>query len=483
MPSLVSRLRSRLGVHVLRVSRLLRSRASSIGLGLAPVLLAACSPGPPAARPDVLLVTIDTLRADFVHSYGQAAEITPRIDELARRGALFETGIASSTATAPAHASILSSRHVRRHSVGPFNGETRLEGVETLAIRFRDAGYDTAAFVSNVVLKARTGLDRGFDHYDDDMPETEANRLLLFERLSEQTVSRALEWLAVPREAPFFAWVHLQDPHGPYTPGEPWSAIAPELPLRTDRELPVLKVNRGRGGIPHYQALPGVRRAPLYAGLYAGEIARSDEQVGRLVDAAEIHSTRGLVVALTADHGESLDEDGFFFQHGHAATPEQARVPLIVVAPGVPPRRIEGVVSHVDLAPTLLELAGLPALDVSDGISLVASMRDGVALPRRTVISDIGHEIGAYDADGYWRVRVFDGGRDFQRWQRLAEGSGYEKTDGPELPAEIEAYLRESPELRPAHAMSPEDLERLRALGYLPPRASVRPPGPSGTTE
>lgn len=438
---------------------------------LASSVLAACSGATGPERPDVLLVTIDTLRADFVHSYGFAADTTPHIDALARRGALFETAVAASTATVPAHASIMSSRYVRQHSVGAENGSTRLEGVATLAEAFRDAGYETAAFVSNVVLKARTGLDRGFDHYDDDLPESEANRGMYFERIAPETVERVRAWLALPRQRPFFLWVHLQDPHGPYTPGEPWSQRLPEWPLRTDRELPVLGVNRGRGGIPHYQALPGVRRPGRYAGLYAGEVARVDHALGELLALVERAAGRrgaaGRVVALTADHGESLDEDGFFFQHGHTATPEQSLVPLVIVAPGVPPRRIAGVASHVDLAPTLLELAGLPPLDGQRGVSLVPAMRDGAPLPERAVLSDIGFEVGAYDARGYWAVRMVGDAMDWQRYQR--EADDWRKTAGPPLPLEVRRYLADSVPTVPALAMSERDLERLRALGYLPP--------------
>ncbi len=438
-----------------------------MGLLVVSAALSGCSSGRDAGRPDVLLITIDTLRADFVHSYGFAVETTPRIDGLAQRGVLFEMAIAASTATAPSHASIMTSRYVREHTVGSLNGATRLEGIETLADSFREAGYDTAAFVSNVVLKARSGLDRGFDHYDDELPESEANRLMYFERVGADTVARARAWLEKPRETPFFVWVHLQDPHGPYTPGEPWSELAPEVPLRTDRALPVLSVNRGRGGIPHYQALPGVRRGPRYAGLYAGEVARTDAQVGELVDAAERATTSGLVIALTADHGESLDEDGFFFQHGHTASPEQAQVPLVIVAPQLPTRRIAGVVSHVDLAPTLLELASLDPLPHQSGISLVPFMREGRPLPPRAVLSDVGHEIGAYDAEGYWTIKVFGEGLDWQRYQR--DGRGFRKVDEPKLPSDIDRYLAREVEPVPARAMSDQDLERLRALGYLPP--------------
>lgn len=424
-----------------------------------------------ASKPDVLLITIDTLRADFVHSYGFPEEITPHLDALADRGVLFETAIAASTATAPAHASIMSSRFVREHSVGSDNGSTRLDGVGTLAQAFHSAGYDTAAFVSNVVLKRRSGFDQGFDVYDDELPSSEANRGNYFERTADATVGRALAWLVRPREHPFFLWVHLQDPHGPYTPPGEWIDTVDEVPLRTNRALPVLGVNRGQGGIPAYQALDGIRRGARYAALYAGEIAFTDHWVGELVKAVTGDDT---VIAVTSDHGESLDEDGFFFQHGHRTTPEQALVPLIIVAPDIASRRVEGVVSHVDIAPTLLDLAGIDPLDAASGISLVPALRSGAALPDRAVLSDVGHELSAYDSRGYLNVGIPGEGPDGQamplkprRFER-SEG-GWKKSDAASPPAAIREYLSSAVELVPAHAMSDEDVERLRALGYLPP--------------
>jgi arylsulfatase A-like enzyme len=463
---------------------------------LAALALVGCERPPTPSGVDVLLLTVDTLRADFVHSYGFPHETTPNIDALAERGALFEMAVAASTKTAPSHASIMTSRYVREHSIGSWNGATRLEGATTLAERFRAAGYQTAAFVSNVVLKSRSGLDAGFDRYDDDLSGAEANRGHLFERDAEQTATRAIEWLhGLPRDQAFFLWVHLQDPHGPYTPPEPFDQRVPEVPLRTDRELRVLKTNQGQGGLPHYQALDGVRRPPRYAGLYAGEVAFVDEWVGRLVAAArERQRLPGTTVLLTADHGESLDEAGFFFQHGHATTPEQARVPLLVVAPGVPRTRVAEVVSHVDIAPTLLELAGLPALEDASGVSLVPRLKRGEPLPARSVLSDIGHEVGVYDAEGFWTVRVRrpelgpeptreDRERAIREqrlaWQRFerVEGSGKEgrswrKSGETALPGSVLRYLSNELDVMMAGAMSKADIERLRALGYLPPAAA-----------
>ena len=444
---------------------------------------------------NVLLVTIDTLRADYVHSYGFFAETTPSMDALAGRGALFETAVAASTSTLPSHASIMTARFVREHSVGSLNGSTRLEGLETLAERFREAGYDTAAFVSNVLLKRRSGLDRGFEVYDDELPGGEENRVMYFERDAEGTSRRALEWLETrgagdaserARERPFFLWVHLQDPHGPYAPPEPFADRVAPIALRTDRELPTLSAHRGQGGIPQYQKIEGLKRPSRYAGRYAGEVTYADHWIGRLAEAVDRQSQpHGGVLLLTADHGESLDEDGFFFQHGHSTTPEQALVPFILIAPGVEPQRVRAAVSHVDVAPTLLELAGLPPLPDPSGVSLLPLLAGGEVSGDRIVYTDIGHELSAYGNDSYVRIRgsglVAGGDReretpaaiesrlDWLVFRRGEAGRWLRDKNSPPLRREVLDYLKAEVPIVPAHRMSDEDLARLRALGYLPP--------------
>jgi arylsulfatase len=170
--------------------------------------------------PNVLLITVDTLRADHLHCYGQSLPTSPNIDALAARSVVFERAIAASGYTGPAHSSIMTSKYPRRQSTAFSNGLLTLAGVETLADALRQSGYDTAAFVSNGVLAAGSGLNHGFDVYDDELPTVERNRFNVFERLAPQTAARALAWLERPRTKPFFLWVHFQDPHGPYTPPE-----------------------------------------------------------------------------------------------------------------------------------------------------------------------------------------------------------------------------------------------------------------------
>lgn len=460
---------------------------------LAPLLaiaLAGCAPRQ-SARPDVLLVTIDTLRADWVHAYGFGAETTPRIDALAARGVVFLNAIAAASLTAPAHASIMTSRYAREHSIGTLNGETRLEGIETLAERFRAAGYDTAAFVSNVVLRRRSGLDRGFDVYDDDLVEGEQNRKAYFERIAEDTAERALAWLAMRGDAPVFLWLHVQDPHGPYTPPNDYVGRIGDVPLRMTRPLEVLGANVGQAGIPAYQALGSERAPSVYAGRYAEELLYADHWVGEVVQAVENRAgERGSVVLLTADHGESMGELGWYFQHGHATTPDLAHVPLIVAAPGAAPGRIESIVSHVDVAPTLLELAGLSPLADQSGVSLAGAVIAGEALGERAVFSDTDGEAARYGPGRMTRV----GGATVSQRSAAPRAPTQAQTlewddEGPWRTVAVDddavrslmQYLEESTPLVAAEAMRPEHVEQLRALGYLPPNAESESAAAAGT--
>lgn len=461
------------------------------------VALAACDPAPETAQPEaplrnVLLVTVDTLRADYIHAYGFPLENTPQIDALAARGVLFENALAAASATAPSHATIMTSRYPREHSIGAVNGGSRLEGGETLAERFRASGYDTAAFVGNFVLRPRIGLDRGFALYDAELPTRELNRERFFERDAEATTLRAIDWLRNPRPdgAPFFLWVQYQDPHGPYTPPSSYLESFPEVAGARARPLAPLDGNSGVGGIPRYQKLEGVDRVSEYLDRYAAEIAYADHWIGRLLEAAEEEGAeRGTVILLTADHGESLGENGFYFQHGHATTPELARSPFVLVAPGLAPARRREAVHHVDVTPTLLELAGLPVPADASGLALAPFLASSQPIPERVLFCDIGRETSAYAGDTFLRIRGSP-----KLWGDWAAGRSDAPGEPPESLLVVDAYRRQSPEdgwtevepearlLEAAKAYlmkavpivqvaepTEEDKARLRALGYLPP--------------
>jgi choline-sulfatase len=291
------------------------------------VLLGACA-GQPGARPNILLITLDTTRADHLGAYGNRRARTPNLDRLAASGVLFERAITAAPLTLPAHASLLTGRYPFTHGVRNNGSFTLGEATPTLAGALHAAGYRTAAFVSAFVLDHRYGLARGFDRYDD--------RLDL-ERRAGDTVAAAGAWLTetAPDRRPFFLWLHLYDPHDPYEPPPPFSETFHDSP-------------------------------------YDGEIAYDDQQIGELL--ARLHAIGAdgsLLVAAVGDHGESLGEHGEA-THGLFVYEGAIRIPMTISGPGVPTgRRVGGLVRSVDLAPTLLDAAGLPPLPQTDGRSLM----------------------------------------------------------------------------------------------------------------
>ncbi len=448
--------------------------ASGIGL--------ACSPTePPDPRPNVLLITVDTLRADRLGTYGQSLATSPRIDAWAAEAVVFERALAASASTAPSHASIMTSRYPREHSIGTNNGGTRLTGSpKTLAERFQAAGYATGAFVGNVMLQPRTGFDRGFDVFDGELLQSESNRDDVFERIARDTTQRALAWLHAQRDRPVFLWVHYQDPHGPYLPPQTPTPRLRAAPRAHETPLPVLASDSGYGGIPAYQAIFGLALPSDYESRYAEEVLYADAWIGTLLDAVAAHASgREAVVLLTADHGESLGEDGHWFAHGHSSLPHLAHVPLILRAPGLLPGRRGETVHHVDIAPTLLALAGLAPDENASGVDLGALLgTPPQSLPKRYVYTDIGSEVSAYHDAGLVRVTGVEeplkpteergtGATPLWLQYRWQPGAAWELDRSPQRrPRELEIYLEGAvPESR-TPSLELDTIERLRALGY-----------------
>ena len=455
-------------------------RAAAAG---AVLFWAACSAGEPTPTPDVLLITIDTLRADYVGAYGAGSQSTPFLDELATDSVVFTRAIAAASRTVPAHASIMTSQPTRQHSVGHGNGETRLLGIPTLAEYFQAAGYQTAAFVSNILLTRGTGLDRGFEQFDDRLETPELNRPHVVERIAEETTDEAIDWLQSSNPAPpRFLWVHYQDPHGPYTPPEPDQiAVASSEPAR-DRPLPIGRSNQARGVIPPYQALAELRRPSQYRERYAGEIHYADRQIRRLVEQAQRSAaSRPLIILVTADHGESLGEARFHFMHTHTTTPEVAHIPMLLSGPNLPAQRLSAPVGHIDVMPTLMEAAGLTPPEEAGGIALGPIARGESALPDRWLFCDIGGQLSAYDDQGFLRIGGLQGAwrtpgvaapeiaeARAQRYQWQPGGMWRAQGAGQEpLPPEVRRYAERAVPMVPLEQTPPELDERLRALGYL----------------
>jgi len=295
--------------------------------------------GASAGRPNILLVTIDTLRADHLGCYGHAGAATPTLDALAARGVRFATAIAHVPLTGPSHASILTGRTPLGHGFRDNGGYVIPAEAKTAAEDFRQAGYRTAAFVSGFPLDRRFGFDRGFDAYDDHLPKgNDPRRTPYVERLADATTDAALRWLgsAVPAGAPasFFLWVHYYDPHAPY---EPPAALAERF-----------------------------RAAP-----YDGEIAFVDSQLARLLRGLEEKGALAhTVVLVTADHGEALGEHGED-THGLFVYDATLKVPWIMAGPGLAAGRVgTSVARGIDVLPTMLDYAGLAPGSGVEGRSL-----------------------------------------------------------------------------------------------------------------
>jgi len=323
--------------------------------------------------PNVLMVVIDTLRADHVGAYGYGYPTTPNIDLLADRGVVFEMVVSQAPWTAPAMASLFTGLYPSVHGLDggivwceqanpsagdlPFAVQKALPlGHQTLAEVFREAGYSTAGFVSNLYVNSIFGFAQGFDHFDDEYVDYNFDQGEV-KRRAEVTNERIFKWLQTGLEEPFFLLVHYNDPHWPYEPPSPYgeSFIADYngslTPAKT-REIVVT----------HREVPPPVSDEDLayIVGLYDGEIQYVDAHLGQLLEAVrELPTKRNLVTVLTADHGEEFLDHGAF-NHGYTLYEEQTFVPFIVSAPArFDPRRVSQQVRLIDAAPTLLEIAGV----------------------------------------------------------------------------------------------------------------------------
>lgn len=428
-------------------------------LGIVAILLAGCGGGKdaPAARSvadsgaqTILLVTIDTLRADRVGCYGRENAGTPAIDALAAAGTVFESAHASSPLTLPSHTSMLTGRSLPAHGI--FNNGTFAlpDGVDTLATRLAGAGFATGAFVSSPVLARRHGLAQGFAVYDDDIPRPAQREGLVVhyeERAGQETARRALAWLAAQGTRPAFVWVHVWEPHAPYTPPAEF---------------------RERFGDDRYQ----------------GEVAAADAVVGRLVREIEsMGRKQGLLAVVTADHGEGLGEHGEP-THGVFLYQATMRVPLVVSGQGwgVKSQRIAEPASLEDIAPTLLEFAKQPPLAGADGASLAPALTGAGPMPARAGVFAESHlpriEFGwsglraFVDKDGLKlidapRRELFDLAADPAESNdlRAARAADADRLAGA-LAARVTAAEERLADYGTDTAVSEEDLARLRSLGY-----------------
>lgn len=483
-------------------------------LVVASALLGARVPvvGPSAAadpsRPSVLLITIDTLRADHVGAYGYARARTPNLDRLAERGILFREVIAPHVLTGPSHASILTGLLPETHGV-LLNGERLPHAVSTLADAFGAEGYATAAFASSFTTSDRAcGLPSRFSAYDDDLrrahwlPSDAYRGALLLKafkvvltrsgvdfswpvyRPGAETADIAIAWLSEQARTPFFAWVHLFDPHLPYKPpAAHLTEIDRAYQGPASGEWYVLDP------ADHTAIVSSTENLDHMIALYDAEIAYADEQVGRLVDKAlDVADNGNLLTIVTADHGEQMGEHGLFWSRD--LYEPTVRVPLIWMLPTGTTAAVNEVstpVRLIDIAPTVLDLVGIPDDPSFDGASLAGLVRGETGEPpgpaysltfyassefrRRSVsVRDRGWKL-------IWRAPGWSNGK-AGRWDDTAREELYDLSQDPSEERNVvdkgSAILDELRQgLAPRKDVSgprgdapPEDLERLRSLGY-----------------
>jgi choline-sulfatase len=409
-------------------------------------------PAPPgvgtsAAPLNILLVTLDTTRADHLGAYGSARARTRHMDRLAAEGVRFDRAFSPAPITLPAHASILTGLYPFDHGVRNNGNFYLADRYDTLATRLRARGYRTGAFVSSFILDRRYGLARGFETYDDRMEGAQPQVLQLeAERRGDRTSLALLAWLdANARDAsapPFFAWLHLYDPHEPYRPPPPFRDAFADSP-------------------------------------YDGEIAFDDAIVAAVLDRlGRLGLLDRTLVAIVGDHGESLGDHGEE-THSMFVYDPALRVPFILWRPGLLPGGavVRDPVRLTDVAPTLLELAGAPPLQVKDGRSLVPLIRGKAPGPSPPVYAE------TLLPQLYMNWAPLRSVRD-ERW-KLIEAPQAELYDVASDPAETHNRYLERPQAAQAlrqqlaamtggaagrmstGTMDRETLEKLAALGYV----------------
>lgn len=451
---------------------------------------------PRPTPPPVILITVDALRADRVGLYGKAPLPTPSFDRVGKEGALVREALSPFGRTSQGVGTVLTGLHPLIHGADGL-GMALPPAPKTLAQAFHEAGYRTAAFASNIFLRPGLGFERGFDIYSNPSVRLEGNS-------ASAATAEALAWIeSLPKDdKPFFLWLHLLDPHWTYQPAEAFAHQADpdwvESPLFQqfeERHGPI----SGRTIFEAEKVLPPREREHMRR-LYNGEAAATDHAFGSFLAGLERSGwLEKAILVLTADHGESLGEHGYWFAHGEYLYQETQWIPLLIRAPGRIPAgtRLLGPVSQESIAPTVLELAGLPSLPGPTGPSLAALLRQGgtQTAPPRAVIHLSDHVLvhpenprrpvqgreGRWWAirDGQFKlVRIPLGGGQFQEELfDLSRDPGESQNLAPSQTAEVarlrqallESQRRLLAQWQRSGAEEPENLapESLRGLGYV----------------
>jgi arylsulfatase A-like enzyme len=419
--------------------------------------------------PNFLLITVDTLRADHLGCYGHPTVRTPHMDGLAQRGIRFANARCQSNITIPSHVAILSGRYPHHHILD--NRRHHLDAeVRTLGEILQEAGYRTFAATSVHILGPdwTEGLDRGFDDFDS---------VKQARRIGERTAAVFHEWLEAHHQEPFFAWLHLFDPHAPYLPTRPFHRMYYQGNERDPAGPGLGSMDFPRFMNKNVEWLEGITDPAFPATQYAAQVSHADSVVGNVLESLQgFGLDQRTMVALTADHGESLGEHGLHFDH-FGLHDEVARVPLIFALPPIWMRRgghalsqrstfrpstwnaeklyrdreVTADVMTVDIVPTVLDLAGLPAPENLDGRSLVPVLQR----EQRSV-----HEFTAAEHTNLAQLMVV---RDGWKYLRTAQTMEYTSSFSLKQGEELLFHLDEDPgELRPQDGQGGQRLAQLR---------------------
>lgn len=473
--------------------------------------LGGCSKRVRRNKPNIIVLTVDTLRADHMGLHGYHRDTMPMIEAFARTAAVFDNAVVSRGSTCPSYASMLTGLYPFHHGV--YNNRPVLhEDLTTLPEVLRSAGYHTAAFMSNFVLVGEiSGCHQGFDIYDDWVEEREANRTN-YERTAGSTVKAILEWLESNPPQPFFLFTNFIDPHGPYTPPERLKSLYQSNKKR------MLNLEQ----IPSYQLLEGSLNYFDYVDGYDAEIRYVDEAMGVLIEQLK---RKGLwddaLVIFTSDHGESFGEHHIYFEHQFHVWEETVRVPLAIRLPNrrnnqntVLSRRVRSVCSPMDLMPTILDYLNIGFDGRIDGRSLLPILSDaednnrimflefpnnsipGSPYPDIYAVRTATHKlIGTWDQHtGQLKQRVvFNIAKDplekrsirynsrLKLHHKLADAldSMVTQAQNYELPFTLVSYVMPMPERKDfldsrkkqpkkiIKTLSEDQIERLRSLGYV----------------
>jgi arylsulfatase A-like enzyme/Tfp pilus assembly protein PilF len=406
----------------------------------------------------VLLITIDTVRADHLGCYGYSGIKTPTLDGLARDGIVFERALSQVPLTSPSHAAILTGTYPFQNGMQDFTSSPLNQRFRSVAQAFQANGYGTAAVVSAYVLDRTWGLRRGFDFYDDAFPPEafETKEIGLVDRKAGESVTRAIRWLSKRQgtgiHRPFFFWLHLYDPHSPYDPPEPFHT--------------------------EYIGHP-----------YDGEIAYADHELGRLIAWLKAnHLYEEILIVALSDHGESLGEHGEG-EHGFFIYNSTLRVPLIVKPPagsGFRPTRISRPVETIAVAPTLLRFAG-----VKDEIEKQFSSAELLLKQPEKDSPAYGETFYPFNSFGWSPLHSLETGR--YQYIDAPKPELYDLWDDPEekknlaeqqaatvavMKEKLRSLLQQRPYeggTEPASNISPEAAEKLRALGYVAYHSPISP--------